>query len=482
MKYKRALYWIRRDLRLSDNVALYNAIQQSKEVFPIFIFDVNILEKLQDKADRRVSFLADSLRELEKSLELKGSALIVKYGNPIDEIPKIVSELKIEAVFFNNDYEPKAKYRDAQIQKRLEIIGVDLNSYKDHVVFEHPEILTSQGTPYKVFTSYKNAWLKKFSEKDCFDFSCKLDRLASKKICLSFLWNWDLEKIGFIKTPSKTWAGENGAKKRLNSFKNYIREYDTNRNFPARANGTSQLSIYLRFGNISIRSLLRFALKVNSKGSQVWISELIWRDFYQTILDCFPQVVTKSFKTEFSRIKWQGKENHFRLWREGLTGYPLIDAAMRSFKKTGWMHNRLRMIVASFLTKDLLIDWKKGEAWFARNLLDFDLAANNGGWQWSASTGCDAQPYFRIFNPVTQSKKFDPDGKFIRSVIPELRGFSKTDIHWPANTNLAEQTKAKCIIGKDYPFPIVDHSIQRKKALDMYKEAKDKFTRQNHRL
>ncbi len=472
MKYKRSLVWLRRDLRLSDNVALSQAIRQSETVFLCFVFDTCILKKLKDKDDRRVSFIADSLRELEKSVESKNSALIVRHGDPVNEIPKIVEELKVEAVFVNKDYEPNAKARDEQVLTKMESMGVAFNSYKDQVIFEYPEILTGQGTPFKVFTPYKNAWLKEISEEVCLDFSCKLDRLAPEKLCKNYLWDWSSEKIGFVQNSPNVQPGEKGAKFRFNAFKKHIKDYDLNRDFPAKNKGTSGLSIHLRFGTISIRTLVRFARKDKSNGSKTWLSELIWRDFYQTILDCFPYAANGSFKPEYDKIQWEGKENHFKLWLDGMTGYPLVDAAMRHFKKTGWMHNRLRMITASFLTKDLLIDWRKGETWFARNLLDFDLAANNGGWQWSASTGCDAQPYFRIFNPVAQSRKFDPEGEFIKSEIPELRGFSKKNIHWPIDAKEPELRKAGCVLGKDYPLPIVDHSLQRMKAITMYKKAK----------
>ncbi len=472
MKYKQSLCWFRRDLRLSDHVALSHAIRQSERVFLFFIFDTNILNKLKDKDDRRVSFIANCLRELEKSIKSKHSSLIIRYGDPVKEVFKIVKELKVNAVFINRDYEPSAKDRDDRVLKKMRSIGVDFNSYKDHVVFEHPEVLTQQGTSFRVFTPYKNAWLKELCEESYSDFSCKLDRLAPKEVCKKHLWDWSLEKIGFKQNFPNIQPGEKGARSRLNSFKRYIEEYDTNRDYPARVNGTSGLSIHLRFGTISVRALVRFAMKNNSKGYKTWLSELIWRDFYQTILDCFPHIVIGNFKPEYDGIQWEGKTKHFQLWKDGMTGYPLIDAAMRHFKKTGWMHNRLRMVVASFLTKDLLIDWRKGEAWFAQNLLDFDLAANNGGWQWASSTGCDAQPYFRIFNPIAQSKRFDPEGEFIKNEIPELSGFSKKYIHWPIMAKQTEQCKADCVLGKDYPFPIVDHAVQRRMALNMYKKAK----------
>jgi deoxyribodipyrimidine photo-lyase len=260
--------------------------------------------------------------------------------------------------------------------------------------------------------------------------------------------------------------------RRLRAFLSHIHDYDRRRDFPADPSGTSGLSVHLRFGTISIRALVREAQKRPSKGAATWWSELIWREFYQMILACFPHVVKGSFRPEYDSIRWPGTKAHFERWCAGQTGYPLVDAAMRHFNRTGWMHNRLRMIVAAFLVKDLLVDWRRGEAYFARHLLDFDLAANNGGWQWSASTGCDAQPYFRIFNPVTQSRRFDPEGAFIRTVIPELAGFSARDIHWPAGAPQARQAEAGCRVGKDYPAPIVDHAIQRRLAIELFSAAR----------
>ena len=277
--------------------------------------------------------------------------------------------------------------------------------------------------------------------------------------------------MGFESTRLPIKGGQNAAKKQLKRFLPKLINFHKNRDYPSISNGTSHLSVHLRFGTLSIRSLVRAALNNSSFGSKTWLSELIWRDFYQMLLDQFPHVVKGCFKQEYDRIQWPGTQRQFNLWCQGRTGFPLIDAAMQHFNATGWMHNRLRMIVASFLVKDLLVDWRKGEAYFARYLLDFDLAANNGGWQWCASTGCDAQPWFRIFNPVTQSKRFDPDGSFIRSVLPELSGFSNKEIHFPFSSSLKSQKNASCIVGKDYSKPIVEHAIQRNKVLKMFKNA-----------
>ena len=469
MKYQRSLCWMRRDLRLKDHAALAEATRRSEQVFVVFIFDTLILSKLQDQDDKRITFIAHSLREMDQELRRKGSGLIVRHGNPTVEIPKLAKQLKVETVFANRDYEPYAKKRDEYICRQLEKERTDFFLFKDQVIFEYPKIQTRQKEPFRVFTPYKNAWLVSLDPTHYLELSPRYNKLASLEKIKIHLWSWDLNKLGFQESPLWLDPGEKAARKRLKNFERAIKDYEKTRNYPSLKKGTSGLSVHLRFGTISIRHLVRFALKYNSEDSLTWLSELIWRDFYQTILDRFPHITTGCFRTQFDRILWPGKKEHFKLWQKGMTGYPIVDAAMRNFNKTGWMHNRLRMVVASFLIKDLLIDWRNGEAWFARKLLDFDLASNNGGWQWCASTGCDAQPYFRIFNPVTQSKKFDSEGKFIRENIPELAGFSNRRIHWPHSSGLEEQKTAQCILGKEYPRPVVDHALQREKALALFK-------------
>jgi deoxyribodipyrimidine photo-lyase len=472
MIYDRSLCWLRRDLRLDDNTALSVATHKSKKVFLVFVFDICILKKLQDKDDRRITFIVHSLRELSSRLRSKKSDLLVRIGNPIDEIPKLAAELKVNAVFANRDYEPYAKTRDLKVSKRLLANGIDFKSYKDQVIFEYPEIISGQGRPYRVYTPYKNNWLKKIGPQDINDQIVNFKTLSAIRDIDKYTMQWDFSVLGFKEKLLWLKAGETAAQKRFDTFEKVESKYFDNRNFPYIEDGTSGLSVHLRFGTISIRKLVRGTQNKNNIGTKTWLSELIWRDFYQTILDQFPHVASSCFKVECDQIVWPGENRHFYLWCQGMTGYPLIDAAMRHFNKTGWMHNRLRMIVASFLTKDLLVDWRKGEKWFARKLLDFDLAANNGGWQWSASTGCDAQPYFRIFNPITQSKKFDPDGRFIRQHTPELSGFSDRRIHWPHDLGIEEQSKAKCLLGSQYPHPIVAHAIQRKRAIELFKEVK----------
>lgn len=460
-KYPQSLCWIRRDLRLSDHRALSEATRNSEKVGVVFVFDSTILDQLADRDDRRVSFIHQSLQELDEKLQAQGSKLIVLQGDPVKLIPQLAIRWKAQAVFTNRDYEPQAKDRDLSVENALQKNRIAFHSFKDQVIFERREILSGSGTPFRVFTPYKNTWLKRLHEDldEIQEQTPDLSKLAARKTLEPWLQPWELRDLGFQKSTLWLEPGESAAHSRLKNFMRRIENYANQRDFPA-ADGTSGLSVHLRFGTLSIRHLVRAALSAPSKGSDTWLSELVWRDFYQMILDQFSHVVGHAFKQEYDAISWPGSEKHFELWCQGLTGYPLVDAAMRHFNATGWMHNRLRMIVASFLTKDLLVDWRKGEAYFARKLLDFDLAANNGGWQWSASTGCDAQPYFRIFNPITQSEKFDAEGEFIRSQIPELRGLSSKDIHFPQG------------LARNYPEPIVDHSQQREKALQLFGKLK----------
>jgi len=469
MKYERSICWLRRDLRLKDHVALSEACHLSQEVAVVFVFDTTILDKLKDHKDRRVTFIHQCLEELDQKIRKKGSALVVLHGDPINVIPEFAERIKAQAVFTNRDYEPAAKQRDETVKTACQSRDIVFHDFKDQVIFEGEELSTKSGTPFKVFTPYKKTWLETLNPSHYHNYKPKLNRLLPEKQLKPYQHDWSLKKLGFESADLWLAPGESGAAKRVKKFVPHLKEYDLTRDFPTLPNGTSCLSAHLRFGTVSIRSLVRLALDTPGSGARTWLTELIWREFYQMILDRFPHVVKGSFKPEYDRIQWPGKTTHFKAWCEGQTGFPLIDAAMRLFKQTGWMHNRLRMIVASFLTKDLLVDWRKGERWFADNLLDFDLAANNGGWQWSASTGCDAQPYFRIFNPVTQSKKFDPEGRFIREHLPELADFSNKHIHWPHDADPEEQVRANCIFGKDYPKPIVVHAEQRPKALSLFK-------------
>lgn len=466
----RTLCWIRRDLRLHDHHALSKALANGDETFLVFIFDKNILDKLPTTQDKRITLIMDALVEMEKKANESGSSVIIRYGDPKVEIPKLAEELKIDALYFNRDYEPYAKERDAFVEKKLRAKNIDVQTFKDHVFFEKNEVLTGSREIYKVFTPYKNKWLEMFRAQESVvpDYKCSLKKLAPYKNAESILLKDWYKEIGFEKTEVMISGGTSHALKRLKDFKKNIHRYKDARDIPA-LNLTSVLSPYIRFGNLSIRDMIRAAIESGDEGSSTWLSEIIWRDFYQVILDVYPKIETHCFKPDYDKIHWEGRKEHFKLWCEGQTGFPIVDAAMRCLNETGFMHNRLRMVVASFLTKTLLIDWRLGERYFAEKLLDYDMAANNGGWQWSASTGVDAQPYFRIFNPWNQSEKFDEDGVFIRQWCPELRGFSNKKIHYPHEADMVEQAQAKCVIGKDYPFPIVSYKAQKDRALLMYK-------------
>lgn len=456
------LCWIRRDLRLHDHAALSHALKDG-ETTVVFIFDSITLSHFKDPQDRRVTFIYESLTELEKKLQKHGSSLLIRYGNPQEEIPKLAQELKVKAVYCNRDYGPYAKQRDASVHKTLQSQDVAFHQFKDSVYFEKQEVLTNTGGIYKVFTPYKNKWIEKLEENDRIipSFECQLKNLRKwhnpKNIILH---NW-FNEIGYVETPPVLPGGTSEALKRLKDFENRINDYKDNRNYPA-IDGTSNLSVYIRFGNLSVRDMVRVAISHQSEGARTWLSEIVWRDFYQMILDTHPHVVKESFKREYDQIQWLGSSEDFKAWCEGETGFPLVDAAMRCFNQTGMMHNRLRMVVASFLCKTLLVDWRLGEKYFAQKLLDFDLAANNGGWQWSSSSGCDAQPYFRIFNPYSQSKKFDENGDFIRAWIPELAHLSAPEIHQPDP-----------LLTPDYPRPIVSYEENRRRCLAMYSVVKN---------
>jgi deoxyribodipyrimidine photo-lyase len=402
----------------------------------------------------------------------------VRHGFAVDEIPALAAQLGVQAVFANHDDEPAALARDTQVRGRLAGIGVALHTSKDHVIFERSEVLTGGGTPYGVFTPYKNAWLKKLDAFYLKAYPVAHHAAALAPVPLALDTGVPrLDEIDFEPTNLHTLrlpSGSSGAQELLVEFLDErIDRYDQTRDFPA-VKGPSYLSTHLRFGTVSIRRLAREAFQrfvAGSRGAEVWLSELIWRDFYHQVLHHHPQVVGGSFKPAYDAIKWaHGKQADalFAAWCEGRTGYPLVDAAMLQINQTGYMHNRLRMVVASFLTKDLGIDWRRGEAYFALHLNDYDLAANNGGWQWAASSGCDAQPYFRIFNPVSQSEKFDAAGRFIRRYLPQLAGLPDKLIHAPWLARPIELAAAKIELGTDYPRPIVDHATARDETLKRY--------------
>ena len=479
----RALVWFRRDLRDFDHAALYHALRDAREVFCAFVFDREILDALPTRVDRRVEFIRESLVELDAALRARGGALIVRHGHAREAIPRLAGELGVSAVFANRDYEPAALARDEAVAVGLERCGVALRSFKDQVIFERDEVLTQAGKSFSVFTPYKSAWLATLTPHDLKSYPIDRyvdalahpgERLASGIPALAAIGfrGTDLEALGVR-------AGMSGGAARVRDFRRRIDRYRDARDFPA-TKGPSYLSVHLRFGTVSIRELAAHAhqrsLERGGEGAATWLSELIWREFYAQILWHNPDVVAHAFKPEYDDLAFENDPEKFAAWREGCTGYPIVDAAMRQIATTGYMHNRLRMIAASFLVKDLLIDWRWGERYFADALLDYDLASNNGGWQWAASTGCDAQPFFRIFNPVTQSERFDPAGKFIRRYVPELAALSAARIHAPWRMSREEQRASAVVIGRDYPAPIVDHAKARAAALQLFGTAPQRKT------
>jgi deoxyribodipyrimidine photo-lyase len=478
----RALVWLRRDLRADDHAALHHALRAARQVWCAFVFDSTILEALP-RADRRVEFIRDSLvgldaelRALAASHGVEGVGLIVRHGRAGDEIVSLAARLGVQAVFANHDDEPAALARDARVRGALADAGIALHLGKDHLVFERNELLTQGGGAFSVFTPYRNAWLRK-----CDAFYLSAWPVARHASALAPLPAGQggvpaLADIGFAHTnlhQLRLPTGPAGAQELLGDFLTRIAHYHETRDFPA-VKGPSYLSTHLRFGTVSVRRLAREAharAVGGSRGAEVWLSELIWRDFYHQILHHHPHVATQSFKPDYDRIHWDhGKhaDELFQAWCEGRTGYPLVDAAMHQINQTGYMHNRLRMVVASFLCKDLGLDWRRGEAYFALHLNDFDLAANNGGWQWAASSGCDAQPYFRIFNPVTQSQKFDAQGRFIRRYLPQLAALPDKLIHAPWLARPVDLEDAGVSLGSTYPLPVVDHAAAREKTLARY--------------
>lgn len=470
--HDRALFWFRRDLRDDDNAGLHHALKASRQVYCAFVFDREILDRLPAKADRRVEFILESARELDAALRKSGSALIVLHDAATGAIPALAERLKVDAVYANHDYEPAGIARDERVAQSLKAQGVAFHTFKDTVIFEKNEVLTQSGGTFSVFTPYKNAWLRKLAERgDFFHRAYPIDPYRKALAAPPFDTPMPtLSELGFDRTNLRELGirpGMSGAAALLKDFLPRLGDYKDARDFPA-VKGVSYLSVHNRFGTVSIRKLVSLASQGSSAGAQTWLSELVWRDFYFQILFHHPRVEHAAFKPEYDAIRWPNDKGLFTAWREARTGYPIVDAAMRQINQTGYMHNRLRMIVASFLTKDLHVDWRWGEKYFADQLNDFDLAANNGGWQWAASTGCDAQPYFRIFNPVTQSERFDPQGKFIRRYVPELARMPDKYIHAPWTAPPLEQQAADCVVGRDYPAPVVDHATAREKTLAMY--------------
>jgi deoxyribodipyrimidine photo-lyase len=483
--YHTGLMWFRRDLRAHDNAALYRALRGCRRVHCAFVFDRAILDRLP-RRDRRVEFIRDCLVELDHDLRrLAGdgaAGLIVRHAIAAEEIPRLARELGVESVFANHDYEPQAMARDAAMLGALSAAGIAFHTFKDQAIFERHELLTQAGTPYAVFTPYKSAWLAKLDDYDVKPYPVdkysqtlapRRESMQGRVPALSEL-GFEPTNLHQLRIP----IGTAGGRQLFGEFAQRIDRYHETRDFPA-VKGPSYLSVHLRFGTVSIRELVgqvRVLAQAGSAGAAVWLSELIWRDFYFQVLANFPRVVddqgtSHSFKHAYDAIKWEHgphAEALFSAWCEGRTGFPLIDAAMAQLNQTGYMHNRLRMVVASFLCKDLGIDWRRGERYFAEHLNDFDLAANNGGWQWASSSGCDAQPYFRIFNPVSQSRKFDPEGKFILKYLPQLADMPAHALHAPWTASPLELAAAGVELGKDYPAAIVDHEQARERTLRRY--------------
>lgn len=434
-KEKVAIFWYRRDLRLEDNAGLFHALKSGYKVLPIFIFDKNILDKLENKKDQRVEFIHKALTEIQEQLVSFGSSLLVKYGSPIEIWKSLISDFDIAEVYTNHDYEKYAIERDKQIGELLNANGIAFYTFKDQTIFEKNEVLSGAGTPYTVFTPYSRKWKERLNE-------FYLKSYPTEK----YFGNFQKSSLYSLPTLNEIGFNETGSvfpKKELRE--ELIKKYDEVRDIPSIL-GTSRLSVHLRFGTVSIRKLTQKAFALNEK----WLNELIWRDFYMNILYHFPHIAEgKSFRKEYDNIVWRNNQAEFKRWCDGKTGYPIVDAGMRELNATGFMHNRVRMITASFLIKHLLIDWRWGEAYFAEKLMDFDFSANNGGWQWASSSGCDAAPYFRIFNPTSQTQKFDPELKYIKKWIPELNSF-------------------------EYPRPIVEHTFARERVLKAYKDALDK--------
>ncbi len=464
-----SLVWFRRDLRDYDHAALYHALKHSRRVYAVFVFDTEILAQLpRQQPDRRLEFIVAAVAELAQALQALGGGLLLRHGNARQEIPRLATALGVTAVFANRDYEPAAKQRDADVAAHLAANGVTCQYFKDQAIFDDNEVLTQAGRPFSVFTPYKNAWLKRLTPFHLRAYPIRpyADRLAVPPAALVEALP-SLADLGFTPSPTPLAAGMTAAQALKEDFLERLEHYQEWRDFPA-VKGVSYLSVHLRFGTISIRELAALAHYRGGAGANTWLGELIWRDFYFMILDRHPHVVGHAFRPEYDAIAWHSDAELLAAWQEGRTGYPLIDAAMRQLRQSGYMHNRLRMVAASFLCKDFGLDWRLGEAWFASQLNDFDLSANNGGWQWAASTGCDAQPWFRIFNPVTQSEKFDPQGRFIRRYVPELAAVPDKDVHAPWKMSAAAQQHCGVVIGRDYPAPLVDHAQARERTLQRY--------------
>ena len=465
-----ALVWFRRDLRNYDHAALHAALRGHAQVHCAFVFDTEILGALP-RRDRRVEFIWESVRELQAALRAAGGGLHVLHGPAREEIPRLAARLGVAAVYANRDYEPAAIARDGAVAQALAGAGVAFHTRKDQVIFELDEVRTGAGGAFSVFTPYRNAWLKKLAPfyVRAYPIERHAGALAPAPAEMPPLAALGFERSNLAALAIPT--GMAGGRRLFAEFKRRIDGYAERRDYPA-LKGPSYLSVHLRFGTVSIRELAAYAWKHGGRGAETWLSELVWRDFYFAILAWRPDVVDHAFRREYDALRFEADEAAWRAWCAGATGYPLVDAAMRQLDQTGYMHNRLRMVAASFLVKHLGVDWRRGERFFAERLNDYDLAANNGGWQWAASTGCDAQPYFRIFNPVAQSERFDPEGRFIRRYLPELAKVPAAAIHAPWRMDPAALAAAGVRLGRDYPLPVVDHAQARQRTLERFAAAR----------
>ena len=486
-----SLIWLRRDLRIMENDLVKHALLKNKKLVFCFVFDHVILENIKSSpfsildskslhVDKRLGFIYGTLSEIKKKLQAFGSDLLILQGDPVEVIPKTAETVNAGCVFWAKDYEQYARKRDKRISQSLEILNIKSLQIKSQCIFEEFEVLTNEGNPYTVFTPYKKKWLAKFSDlnnpwtdyskEQLSEYVGKVDHLNKMP---------EIEELGFSSESKhiKLEIGSEGANKLIEDFFKVIKHYEYSRNFPCKK-GVSYLSTHFRFGTISVKKVVHSIFTkiqefkqngIDTEGMQSWLSELIWRDFYMQILFHFPHVETGCFKKKYDKLIWNINDDLFLAWTEGKTGYPLVDAGMRQLNETGYMHNRLRMVTASFLTKDLGINWQEGEKYFANKLLDFDLSANNGGWQWAASTGCDAQPYFRIFNPTSQAKKFDPEGEFIKKYVPEISNLSSKQIHEPWKIQDLRGSEYKI----EYYNRIVDHDEARIRTLERFNAVSD---------
>ncbi|MFB6145375.1 MAG: deoxyribodipyrimidine photo-lyase [Candidatus Nanohaloarchaea archaeon] len=467
-----AIAWIRRSLREHDNTALVEASKVHDEVIPFYVVDEEYFRN-SELGYPRVRFWRDSLLDLKERMKENGKDVVIGKGKPVEELEKLVEETGADAIYFNRDYSPYSKKRDAKVHELEGNLGVEVKEFKDIVMFEKEEITTNKGDPYKVYSYYRDKWFEKEKKRPAEVEEYEVPGIESDEIP-------SLEELGFQRPDELDWTwkpGREGAEERIEDFKQRIGDYDDKRDFPAE-DATSKLSPHLKFGTVSIREVfweaerMKARNNVDDEGVRVWQEELAWRDFYFQVMWNHPHCVEKPFLEEYEAIEWEDDEERWQRFIDGKTGYPMVDAGMRQLKKEGWMHNRLRMIVTSFCAKDLHLDWKMLHDYFKKTFVDAELASMIGGIQWAYSIGTDAQPYFRVFNPWTQGEKYDPEGYYIREYVPELEEVPDKYIHEPHEMPEEVQEESGCIIGEDYPAPVVNHDEEREKAVEMFETVK----------